>query len=434
MMKKALPWIAMVCVVIALVIGLSVTSDRAAVAERALTEAFAAALYGSSENAQSLALLLEKAAVSSDPRQIVTLLAQASQTADTLAQSIVFLPLSHEAMASTVAFLHQVSDDALAIAGSTAAGSLPDAQAVSTLTQHRALCMQLASHLALAQQEAASAGIMSPSMNAFYEQPSAGERPLEAVQDGSGAIDYPVQAAAAASPRGLTGPSVTAQQALEIARTFVGEDRFVSAAPAPNTSGAIPAFGVTVMTDGLQLNLEVTVTGGKILWMMPETASFAQLMSVEACTAASDRFLRERGFGDMKLIATQVYDGLCVATYAAVQDGVVLYPDMIRVQTRMDEGDVVGFEAHQYWMNHASRELPSPTVSEGEARQGLSQAVSVAGEGELCLISWRQSERLCWSFHVSRDGTSYMIFIDAFTGRELEVVRIIRQPDGTLAA
>ena len=36
MMKKALPWIAMVCVVITLVIGLSVTSDRAAAAERAL--------------------------------------------------------------------------------------------------------------------------------------------------------------------------------------------------------------------------------------------------------------------------------------------------------------------------------------------------------------------------------------------------------------
>ena len=432
-MKRSIPFVAMACVLIALVVGLSLTSDRAASAERMLTEAFASAVYGSAENAQSLALLLEKAVVSSDPRQVVTLLAQASHKAGDLARDIVFLPLSHEAMAPTVAFLHQIAEDALTVAGDAAAGTLPDTQTLSKLTRHRALCMQLASHLALAQKEAASSGFALPLDSVFYEAPSAGERPLEAVHEGDGAIDYPAPANAAASPKGLTGDTVTAAQALDIARSFVGEDRFVSASSAPNTSGAIPAFGVTVMTDGLQLNLDVTVTGGKILWMMPETASFPQMLPAEACTAASARFLRERGFGDMQLIATQVYDGLCVATYAAVQEGVVLYPDIIRVQVRMDTGEVVGFEAHQYWMNHIERTLAEPSLSESEARAGLSEAVTAA-KGELCLIPWRQTERLCWSFRVTHGGTAYMVFVDAFTGHELEVVKIIEQQDGTLAA
>lgn len=433
MMKRSIPFVTMACMLIALVVGLSLTSERAAGAERMLTEAFAAAVYGSAENAQSLALLLEKAVVSSDPQQIVTLLAQASHKASDLARDIVFLPLSHEAMAPTVAFLHQVSEDVLSAAGDAAAGALPDTQTLSTLTRHRALCMQLASHLALAQKEAASSGFALPLDSVFYEAPSPGERPLEAVQDGDGAIDYPAPTHAVPSPKGLTGDAITAAQALDIARAFVGEDRFVSASSAPNTSGMIPAFGVTVMTDGLQLNLEVTVTGGKILWMMPETASFAQMLSVEACTASAARFLRERGFGDMQLIASQLYDGLCVATYAAVQEGVMLYPDIIRVQVRMDTGEVVGFEAHQYWMNHVERALAEPAVSESEARAGLSEDVT-AEEGQLCLIPWRQTERLCWSFRVTHGGTAYMVFVDAFTGRELEVVKIIEQIDGTLTA
>ena len=108
-MKRSIPFVAMACMLIALVVGLSLTSDRAASAERMLTEAFAAAVYGSAENAQSLALLLEKAVVSSDPRQVVTLLAQASHKAGDLARDIVFLPLSHEARAPTVAFLHQIA-------------------------------------------------------------------------------------------------------------------------------------------------------------------------------------------------------------------------------------------------------------------------------------------------------------------------------------
>ena len=41
--------------------------------------------------------------------------------------------------------------------------------------------------------------------------------------------------------------------------------------------------------------------------------------------------------------------------FAAQQEGELPYPDLIKVQVRMDTGDVVGMEANNYWINHVTR-------------------------------------------------------------------------------
>lgn len=142
---------------------------------------------------------------------------------------------------------------------------------------------------------------------------------------------------------------------------------------APATSGALPAWGVTVQTEDLQLNVEITVQGGKVLWMMPEEASFNESLPEEVCQTRAEAFLTEKGFGEMALTHTQRYgDGLLLLNYAAVQDGIVLYPDLVKVQVRMDTGEVVGLEANNYWMNHVARHLASPELTAEEARAKLS--------------------------------------------------------------
>ena len=45
-----------------------------------------------------------------------------------------------------------------------------------------------------------------------------------------------------------------------------------------------------------------------------------------------------RDSGEMEANHYQVYDGLAVINFVAVQDGVLLYPDLVKVQVRMDTG------------------------------------------------------------------------------------------------
>ena len=58
-----------------------------------------------------------------------------------------------------------------------------------------------------------------------------------------------------------------------------------------------------------------------------------------------------------------IYDGLAVINFVALQDGVLLYPDLVKVQVRMDTGEIVGMEANNYLMNHTVRTALSPSAS-----------------------------------------------------------------------
>ena len=68
----------------------------------------------------------------------------------------------------------------------------------------------------------------------------------------------------------------------------------------------------------------------------------------------------------------QCYSGMAVIGLAAVEDGVVLYPDHLRLQLRMDTGEVVGLEANQYLMNHTRRSDLQPVLTKEQAQEKVS--------------------------------------------------------------
>jgi germination protein YpeB len=127
----------------------------------------------------------------------------------------------------------------------------------------------------------------------------------------------------------------------------------------------------------------------------------------------------------------QVYDGMAVLNFAPLQDGVILYPDLVKVQLRMDTGEVVGLEAHHYLMNHARRENLDAALSLEEAL-GKAEGRLEKTEVRLCLIPYRQSERLCYEVRGEKDGQEYRLYIDASNGAEVEVHMMVDSTDGPL--
>ena len=57
--------------------------------------------------------------------------------------------------------------------------------------------------------------------------------------------------------------------------------------------------------------------------------------------------------------------------FAATQNGVILYPDLIKVEVALDSGGVVGFDQTAYLTNHIDRSLKTPLFSEREAKEAL---------------------------------------------------------------
>jgi hypothetical protein len=99
----------------------------------------------------------------------------------------------------------------------------------------------------------------------------------------------------------------------------------------------------------------------------------------------------------------------------------------------MDTAEVVGIEARSYWRSHIPRKLQKPLLTEAEARASLSSVASVES-ARLCLLPANGQERLCWQFTLAQGDGAYISYIDAITGAELLLEKIMQLEFGQVAA
>lgn len=397
-----------------LLIALNVQMRRTAAAELALTEGTHAAVAEVATDLESLSLSLEKLRITTSPRRMTALLTQVILSADRAQAGISDLPDPQGQREAILTYLSLLTQQAQrALSALTEDGSLA--------SEERSALTDMLDGIELLRAE------IDLACQALLE----GESLADALP--ASEVTVPPSAAELTAYKALPSTEVSSGEAMQIAKEFIGTDRVLSVSPAPDTGGALPAYGVTLQTADVQLNLEITRRGGKVLLMSPETASFAMVKTVTECTGAALDFLQSRGFAQMEALYHQVYDGLCVITCAYVQNNVLVWADRVLVQVRMDTGEVVGLEARSYWQHHIPRKPQSPLLTAAEAREALSPQAEVR-TFRLCLLPQGSQERLCWQFSLTMQGQEYISYVDAITGEELLLEKVIQLETGTTAA
>lgn len=413
-LKKWIIAIAAAALLLSLALALTVQLRRAQAAEHTLAEATLAALTGAAEEVQALSLAMDKLGVAASDFQAASLLYEAVTSADRARHSLSALPADAVQLAPVLSYLSRLHGDAGSLLTELAAGRPVTDGALTDLASAQADLRLLHAELDLAREALLSGESLTSALppSAITAAPTAQEL---------------------ASYRALPSEEVGSGAALQIAREFVGTERVTAVAPAPDASGALPAFGVTVQTADVQLNLEITRRGGKVLLMSPETAGFEIRKTSEDCREAAAAFLASRGFASMEAVWEQRYDGLCVMTFVHVQEGALVWPDRVVVQLRMDTAEVVGLEARSYWKNHIPRKIGAPALTVQEARAFLSPAVTEEAH-RLCVLPVDGQERLCWQFTVTHNDDTYISFIDATTGREVLLEKVMPLEYGSVPA
>lgn len=420
--KHSTPIIWLLLVALAVAVALALWQFREAkAAEITVRAGRERAYYSALDSLTNLEADLSKALVASGPGQHALLLGRVSSLAGAASENLSALPAAYGADESGLKFLGQTADYAQTLAAAAAEGRTLSETDVRQLAQLMQKSGELRRHLENGEGFA-------------YDAPSE-EQKLSGIEYPSLLYDGPFSdGVRQGAPRGLSGEEITSEQAVEAGRAFLGAAR---AQRASDMQGPIPCWGVSAETDGVTITLQVTRQGGKILWMAPETAGFETKLGMEACVARAREFLESHGFGEMEPSFTQQYDGLAVISFAAVQDGVTLYPDLVKAQVRMDTGEVVGLEANNYWMNHTERENLAPQVDEQQALRAVSGRLTVTGT-RLCVIpvddglDSGKTEKLCWEFAGEWNGSRYFVYIDAETGEEEKVLKVVAGNGGTL--
>jgi spore germination protein len=171
-------------------------------------------------------------------------------------------------------------------------------------------------------------------------------------------------------------------------------------------------------------NVEVTVAGGKLHWMISDRSVGAPGKDDAALRASAEQYLTGHGFNSMELVATDRYFNARIFTYVYNQDGVLIYPDAVRVTVAEDNGEVICFEGDGYTRYHQQRSLPSPKVEASAVKSKLQPNLTVSNVARAVIFNHLGKETPVYEVQGKIDADRYLVYVNSETGKEEQIVHV----------
>ena len=234
--------------------------------------------------------------------------------------------------------------------------------------------------------------------------------------------------------KGLTGNDIDEETAKQKVSEFVGQENIKEIQSLGFSENAtIPEYNFSVKTN-LENDITISVSkkGGHIIYMNSNRTVNSEIISQEEANEKGKQFLNTKGFPDMKETYYLKQEGVVTINYAYLQNGVIMYPDLIKVKVALDNGEVLGIETSGYLNNHEQRNLPEVKISKEEAKKTLNKELQIESEGFAVIPTEWKSEIYCYEFKGKVDDKEFLVYINCENGREEDILVIKDTPNGTL--
>ena len=374
---------------------------------------------------------LSKLSAASSPRQSVLLLGDVWRSTGSAGAAMGLLPLSHADSCDMSQFITRCGDYAHALMGRVLQGRALTEEDRRQLGDMRAACAQI--------RQVAGEAIQSGD---YVAADNVDAGCYEQSQSEAAISEYPTliydgpfsESAENRPPQGEIGERITAQQAAERARRLFSDGTVAETVYVP---GALPVYELNVQSASRgQVSLSLTEQGGELLsFMGAPTGDKNDPPSdeeSEKLKAAALSFLQELGVEDPAAAYAQYYQGVAVLNFAPRQDGVILYSDLVKVYLDRENAEVMGLDARNYRLNHRTRDLPKPQITEQQAAAYVSDGLQVEQTALALIPLTQQTEVLCYEFKATQNETFYIVYINALTGQEEQIFEVINSEEGDL--
>ncbi len=195
-----------------------------------------------------------------------------------------------------------------------------------------------------------------------------------------------------------------------------------------NFKGAV-VYNLNVQTDDGEMFAQLSKQGGKVVMFNSYKDCSDKNFSVERCIDIAEDFLSSIGYNNMTAVWTSENGTACNLNFAFEQDGVIIYPDIIKVKVCEQRGIVTGIEALSYVLNHTDRTLPEAGIDKDAALAAINEKFDVAGS-RLALIPFNGEEALTYEIYGNYGDAQYYLYIDAATGEQIETLTVVGTKQG----
>ena len=236
-------------------------------------------------------------------------------------------------------------------------------------------------------------------------------------------------------PLGLGDNIVEIEEARKIAQEFMGEEvydeilEFEIGEDFQETR--IPTYTFELANGNGSKFIGITRQGGKVINMQNPRGVSEKNLSIEEGQEAALEYLASQGFENMEPNYYLQYNGTVLYNFAYTENDMTIYPDLVKVKIALDNGEVVGLDAGPYYLNHHDRDFPEVKVEIEDARKVANGDMEIESE-RLALIPKGENESLCYEFKGIFNEEEYIVYVNAETGREEQILQLIQTENGTL--
>lgn len=236
-------------------------------------------------------------------------------------------------------------------------------------------------------------------------------------------------------PKMDLGPRVDSATALANIRKFVdtplkGDPVQTGAYDQADQGGGLSVYYFdATKQNGTPLNFGVSIHGGHIIYMVDGRPVNERRIEKIQLIDKARQMLRKWGYATAEYVSAAENANTLMIDFAPRENGVALHTELIQVSLAMDNGELLGFDARNYWINHHARSMEKPKLSAAEAQQRVSPRLRMTGEPQLSLVADRRGqELLAWEVPGQIDNQQFRVYIDAMNGHEIDVIRVAGDP------
>lgn len=224
--------------------------------------------------------------------------------------------------------------------------------------------------------------------------------------------------------RGLAKNEISQEEAFDYLKNVVYKDQDVEIEYLRETQGDFVTYDYKITKNDVEYTAQVTKRQGLLLTLSGYAEIEEPNISSEKAQELAETFAEQIGFDNMVTTWLEVKENIAYINLAPEQDGVVLYPDLVKVKVDMYGQNVIGFEARNYAFNHVERTFET-SISLAEAEKELGFDYVVLNTRKAIIALENDIEVAVYEFACDRIGGLYYYYVDANSGEIVEILKVV---------
>lgn len=232
--------------------------------------------------------------------------------------------------------------------------------------------------------------------------------------------------------KGLSSAKITQAQADEILKGLKTKIGFESFEYIGESNGKIPTFDYNLnFQNNSHGYIQITQNGGKVLTYSHNIEEKYMAQDTEKYTLTAIEFAKNMGYENMVGVWCEKAQNTAYVNLVYDLDGIAVYPDMIKVKFTNDY-EVCGFEASTYFYNHIERTAHTPKLTLEKAKENLPSDIFITQNRLVIIPGEYVGELYAYEFECEKNQNTFFIYINADTGEQENILRVIQTENGEL--